>query len=153
MQEETSVRLMKHLVGVRLAQGMTQQLVRAMGVVKLGEKQRLAVIGPRHAAIAVFKWQFGNSATAQFFDKQAINLFTAGVQAVSKPLVIRADAECAQGNKPAIGQGVGVQQQVFGVFVDLLTVIGRARAAVMASVLIAGIGAGVVQIRPPRGGQ
>ena len=96
MQEKTSIRLIKHLVDVCLAQGMAQQFVRAMGVVQFGKKQCLAVVGPRHAAITFFKRQLGDCAGAQFFDKQAIGFFTAGVQAIGKALVIRADAEGAQ---------------------------------------------------------
>ena len=80
-----------------------------MGVVQHGEKQGLTVIGPGHAAVAVFKRQLGDGAAAQLFDKQAVGFFAAGIQAVGQALVIGADAESAQGNKAAIGQRIGVQ--------------------------------------------
>ena len=69
MQEESPVRLMKHFIRPRLAQRMAHQFVRAVSVIQFGKKQRLAVIGPRHAAITVVKRQFGDHAGAQLFDE------------------------------------------------------------------------------------
>ena len=96
MQEKSPVRFMKHLMSPGFTQGMTPQLVRAMGVVQLSEKQGLAVIGPGHAAIAVLKGQFSDGASGQLFDEQAIGFFAAGVQAISQALMVRADTERTQ---------------------------------------------------------
>ena len=141
---------MEDFMGSCFAEGVAKQLVRTMGVVQPGEKQGLAVIRPSHAAIAVFKRQLGDRAAAQLFYKQAVGFFAASVQAVGQALVIGADTERPQRNKATIGQCIGVQQQMFGVLVHLLAVIGRARAAVVAWVFVACRGAGVIQVRTPR---
>ena len=67
--------------------------------------------------------------------------------------MVGADTESAQGNKAAVGEGVRVQQQLLGAFVDLLAAVDRTRAAVVARVLVAGDGARVIQIRTPGGGE
>ena len=110
MQEKTPVRLMKHFMRSGFAQGMAPQFVRTMGLVQFCEKQGLAVVGPGHAAIAVGERQLADCAAAQLLDEQAVGFFAAGIQAVGQTLLIWADAEGAQGNKAAIGEGVRVQQ-------------------------------------------
>ncbi|MNZ89955.1 hypothetical protein D3C78_1088990 [compost metagenome] len=67
--------------------------------------------------------------------------------------MVRADAERTQGKEAAVGQFVGVQQQLFAAFVEGQAVIGRTGAAVVPGILIACGGAGVVQIRSPGRGQ
>ncbi len=67
--------------------------------------------------------------------------------------MVGADAEGPEGEEAAIGQGVGVQQQLLAAFVHRQAVVRRARAAVVAGVFVAGGGAGVVQVRAPGRGQ
>ncbi|MNI81788.1 hypothetical protein D3C73_1384350 [compost metagenome] len=64
--------------------------------------------------------------------------------------MIRADTEGAEGKEPTVGQLVRIQQQLFAAFVQLQAVVVRARAAVMAGILVAGGGACVIQVRAPR---
>ena len=150
MQEKTPVRLMEHLVRGGFSECVAQQFVGTVCVVQRCEKQRLAVIGPRHAAIARLERQLSHGPAGQLFDEQAVGFFATGVEAVSQPLMIRADTERTQGDKPAVGQRVRVQQHMFGFFVYLLAIVSRARAAEMAGVFFPRLGAGVVQIRAPR---
>ena len=153
MQEESSVRLMEHFFGGRAVQPVTEQFVRAMGVVQFAEKQRQAVIGPGHAAVTVLEFQFADATVGQFLHEQRVNLVAAGVDAVGQALVVRADAERPQGKEAAVGQFIRVQQQLFLAFVELQAVIGRARAAVVPGVFVTGGGPRVIQVRTPRGGQ
>ncbi|KPW23250.1 Uncharacterized protein ALO91_05307 [Pseudomonas syringae pv. aceris] len=129
------------------------QLARAMGFVQLAEKQGLAVVGPGHAAVAVFKGQAADLTGAQLLDVKLIYLVATGVQAVGQTLVVRADAERTQREKAAIGHLVGVEQQFLGAFIHRVAVVGRARAAVVPGVFIALCGAGVIKVRAPGGGQ
>ncbi|MCY1413928.1 hypothetical protein D9M71_293660 [compost metagenome] len=132
---------------------MTIQLVWAMGVVQFGEEQGLAVIGPGHAAVAIFERQFAHHAAGEFFHIQAVDLVATGVQAIGQALVVGADIERAQRQEAAGSQFIGVEQQLLLAFVDRGGVVGRAGAAVVARVLIAGGGAGVIQVGPPGRGQ
>ena len=153
MQEETPVRLMEDFFGRGAVQAIAEQFVRAMGVVQFAEEQRQAVVGPGHAAVAVLEFQFADFAVGQFLHEQRVNLIAGGVEAVGQTLMVRADAERAQGEEAAIGQHVRVQQQLFAAFVELQAVIGRARAAVVPGVFVTGRGARVIQVRAPRRGQ
>ena len=153
MQEETAVWLVEHFLRCGAVQAIAIQFVRTVGVVQFAKKQGQAVVGPGHAAVAVVERQFADLVGRQFLHEQGVNLFAAGIEAVGQALVIGADAERAQGEKAAIGQHVRVQQQFFAAGVHLVAVIGRAAAAVVAGVLVTGGGAGVIQIRAPRGGQ
>src|ERR1700712_5727858 len=103
-----------------------------MGLVQFTEKQRLAVIGPGHAAVAVLERQAGDIAAAQLLDVQLVDLLAAGIQAVGQTLVVGADAERTERKEAAVGQRVGIEQQLFSAFVDRLRIVRRTRAAVVA---------------------
>ena len=118
MQEEAPIGLVEHQVCRFIAQPVAVQLMRAMGLVQFAEEQRLAVVGPGHAAVAILERQAGYGAGAQLFDVQLINLFTTGIKAVGKPLMIWANAERAPRKKAAGGQYVRVQQQLLIQIVD-----------------------------------
>ncbi|MNE09058.1 hypothetical protein D3C80_1017240 [compost metagenome] len=149
VQEETSVGLIEDFVHRGAAQVMTVQLVRTMGVIKLGKEQGLAVIGPGHAAVAVVEGQFANSAADEFLHIQAVNLVTAGVEAVGQALVVGADIERTQRQEAPSSQLVGVEQQFFEAFIDSDRVVGRTWAAIVAWILVACGGTGVVQVGAP----
>ncbi|MNT42199.1 hypothetical protein D3C72_1786000 [compost metagenome] len=68
MQEETPVWLFEHGVRGVGAQGVATQAPRAVGVVQLCEEERLAVVGPGQATVAVVERQGGDTATGQVFD-------------------------------------------------------------------------------------
>ncbi|MNF96792.1 hypothetical protein D3C84_795930 [compost metagenome] len=124
-----------------------------MGVVQFAKEQRQAVVGPGHAAVAVLEFQFADTSVGQFLHEQRVNLIATGIDAVGQALMVRADAERSERKEAAVGQFVGVQQQLFAAFVEGQAVIGWTRAAVVPSVLIARRGAGVIQIGSPRRGQ
>lgn len=63
--------------------------------------------------------------------------------------MVRADGEGAEGQVAVTGQGVGVEQQLLGVLIHAQRAVGRARAAVVARVFVAGGGALVVQPGAP----
>ncbi len=149
MQEEAPVGLLEHALGTGAAQRMAAQAPWPMGVVQLGEEQCLAVVGPGHAAVAVFKGQGGDRAAGEVFHVQAVDLVATGIQAVGQQPVVGADTERAQRQEAAVGQCVGVEQQLFLAFIDGVAVVGRAWAAVVARIFVASSGAGVVQVRPP----
>ncbi|MNF80055.1 hypothetical protein D3C84_622880 [compost metagenome] len=153
VQEKPPVRFMEDFFGGRAVEAIAKQFVRAMGLVQFGEEQRQAVVGPGHAAVAVLERQLADLAVGQLLDEQGVGLVADGVQAVRQALVVRADAEGAQREEAAIGQLVGVEQQLLPAFIDLQAIVGRARAAVVPGILVAGDGTGVVQVRPPWGRQ
>ena len=124
-----------------------------MGVVQFGEEQRLAVVGPGQAAVAVVEGQGGDAASGQVLDVQAVDFIAAGIEAVGQQAVVGANVERPQRQEAAIGQGVGVEQQLLLAFIDGVRVVGRARAAVVAWVFVACGGAGVVQVGAPGGRQ
>ncbi len=148
MQEETSVRLMEHLFGSGAVEAIAKQLVRAMGVVEHAEEQSQAVVGPGHAAIAVLEFQLADLFAGQFLDEQRVDLVARSIDAVGQALVIRADAERAEREEAAVGQLVGVEQQLLAALVEGQAVVGRTRAAVMPGVFVTRRGARVIQIRP-----
>jgi len=92
-------------------------------------------------------------AAGQVLDVQPVDLVALAVEAVGELAVVLADAEGTQRKKAAAGQLVGVEQQLFGAFIDGQRTIQGARAAVVPGILVACGGALVVQPRPPRGGQ
>ncbi|MCY1506106.1 hypothetical protein D9M68_403440 [compost metagenome] len=153
VQEEAPVAFLEHQLGARAAEAVAVQPVRAVGVVEGGEEQRLAVVGPGHAAVAVVEGQGGDVAAGQVLDVQPVDLVAAGVQAVGQLAVVRADAEGAERQVAACGQGVGVEQQLLGALVHGQRIVRRARAAVVARVFVAGGGARVVQPGAPGRGQ
>ena len=120
-----------------------------MGAVQLAVEQGLAVIGPSHAAIAVVEWQFADGTAGQLLDEQPVDFLAAGVQAVGQALLVRADAESTQGQKPTGGNLVGVEQQLLGVLIERQAAIGWARAAIVAWILVASGGALVVEVVAP----
>ncbi|MNE46929.1 hypothetical protein D3C80_1412990 [compost metagenome] len=63
--------------------------------------------------------------------------------------MVGADVERAEGEETAVGQDVGVEQQLLLAFIDGVRVVGRAWAAVVTRVFVAGGGAGVVQVGAP----
>ncbi len=153
MHEEAPVRVVINLAAVRIAKAVAVNLVRAVGVVQLAVEQGLAVVGPGHAAVAVVEGQLGDLAAGQVLDVQPVDLVALAVEAVGELAVVLADAEGTQRKKAAAGQLVGVEQQLFGAFIDGQRTIQRARAAVVPRILVACGGALVVQPRPPGGGQ
>ena len=153
MQKEAPVGFLEHQLGAVLAQGVAIQLVRPVGVVQFGEEQGLVVVGPGQAAVAIVEGQGGDGAAGQVLNKQLIDLIAAGVQAVGQQVVVGADSEGAEGDKAAVGQGIGVEQQLLLGWVDAQRTIGRARAAVVTRVFVAGGGALVIQPRAPGRGQ
>ncbi|MNM71988.1 hypothetical protein D3C81_836680 [compost metagenome] len=124
-----------------------------MGVVQFAKEQRQAVVGPGHAAVAVGEGQGDDFARAQFLDVQLVDLVALGVQTVGQAAVVGTDAEGAEVQVAVAGQQVGVEQQLLAGFVDAQRAVGRARAAVVARILLAGRGALIVQPRPPGRGQ
>ncbi|MNO99482.1 hypothetical protein D3C76_912520 [compost metagenome] len=153
VHEEAAVGFMEHFFGRRAVQAIAQQLVRAMGVVQLAEKQGQAVVGPGHAAVAVLELQFTDATVGQFLHEQRIDLVARGIDAVGQALVIGADAERAEGKEAALGQFIRVQQQLLPAFIKDQAVVGRARAAVVTGVFVTGRGARVIQVGSPRRGQ
>ncbi|MNO89556.1 hypothetical protein D3C76_810440 [compost metagenome] len=149
VQEEAPVGLLEHGLRAFVAQGVATQAPRAVGVVQFGEEQRLAVVGPGQAAVAVVEGQGSDAATGQVLHVQGEDFVAAGVQAVGQQAVVGADVERAKGQETAIGQGVGVEQQLLLAFIDRVGVVGRARAAVVTRVLVARGGTGVVQVGAP----
>ena len=132
---------------------MAIKFVRAMGVIQFAKEQRLAVVGPGHAAIAILEGQVGDLAAAQLFDVELVDLFAVGVEAVGQALMVGADAESAHREKTASGQYVGVEQQLLLLFIDVQRVVRRTRAAVVPCVFVALGGARVIQKRAPGRGQ
>ena len=110
VQEEAPVGLLEHGLRAFVAQGVATQAPRAVGVVQFGEEQRLAVVGPGQAAVAVVEGQGSDAATGQVLHVQGEDFVAAGVQAVGQQAVVGADVERAEGQEAAIGQGVGVEQ-------------------------------------------
>ncbi len=153
MQEEATVGLFEDRARTRFAEGMAAQAPGPMGIVQLGEEQRLAVVGPGHAAVTVGEGQGGQVTAAQVLDVQRVDFIAAGVEAVGQSAVVRADAERAQRQEASVGQGIGVEQQLFLAFIDRVGVVRRAWAAVVARVLVACGGAGVVEVGAPGRGQ
>jgi len=96
MQEETAVGLLEHGSRAAATQGVTTQAPRAMGVIQFGEEQRLAVIGPGQAAVAVLEGQGGDAAVAQVLDVQGVDLVAAGIEAVGQQAMVGADVEGPQ---------------------------------------------------------
>ncbi|MNE08066.1 hypothetical protein D3C80_1007110 [compost metagenome] len=153
VQEEAAIGFFMDRVDHAAAQAVAQQFMRTVGVVQFGEEQRLVVVGPGHAAVAVLERQLLDGAVGQLLDVQGVDLVARGVQAVGQALVVGADAECAQRQKATLGQLIRVEQQLFAAFINRVGIIGRARAAVMAGVFVTGRGARVVQVRAPGRGQ
>src|SRR5690606_36299633 len=153
VDEEAAVRLVEHQLRVGIAQAVAVQLVGAMGVVQLGEEQGAAVIGPAQAAVAVLEGQLGDGAVVQILDEQAVDLVAAGIQAVAQQALVGADGEGAQRQVAAVGQYIGVEQQLLAGLIQGQGAVGRAPATVMPRVLVAGGGALVVQPVLPGGGQ
>ncbi|MNO69674.1 hypothetical protein D3C76_605320 [compost metagenome] len=150
VQEEAAVAFLEHLFGALVAEAMAVQLVRPVGVVELAEKQRAVVVGPGHAAVAVVEGQGAYFAAGEVLDVELVDLVAAGVQAVGEQRVVRADAEGTERQVAAVGQRIGIEQQLLGGVIHRQRAIRRARAAVVARVFVAGGGALVVQPRAPR---
>ncbi len=93
MHEITTIRIVIDLAAAFAAEAVTVDLVRAMGVVEFAEEQRLVVVGPDHAAVAVVEGQGGDFAACQVLDEQPVDLVALGVEAVGQLAVILADAE------------------------------------------------------------
>ncbi|MNJ57600.1 hypothetical protein D3C77_531940 [compost metagenome] len=68
VQEETTIGFFVNGLATFAAQAVAQQLVRSMGVVQFGEEQRLAVVGPGHAAVALLERQLLDGTAGQFLD-------------------------------------------------------------------------------------
>ena len=153
VQEEAPVAFLEYQLGAGLAQAVAIELVRAVGVVQFAEEQRTVIVGPGQAAIAVVEGQGLHRAAGEVLDEQAVDLVAAGVQAVGQQALVGADAEGAEGEEAAVGQLVGIEQQLLGAFVDRQAAVRRTWAAVVARVFIAGGGALVVQPRTPGTGQ
>ncbi|MCY1280950.1 hypothetical protein D9M70_297460 [compost metagenome] len=149
VEEEAAVALLEHQLGAGFAQAVAMQAVRAMGVVQFAEEQRGAVVGPGHAAVALLEGQGADFTAGQLLDVELVGLVAAGVQAVGQARMVGADAEGADGEEAAGRQFIGVQQQLLAGFVQGQGTVGRARAAVVARVLVAGGGALVVEPGAP----
>jgi hypothetical protein len=149
VQEEAPVGFFEHGLRIVAALGVAAQAPRPVGVVQFGEEQRLAVVGPGQAAVAVVEGQGGDAASGQVLDVQAVDFIATGIEAVGQQAVVGADVERPQRQEAAIGQGVGVEQQLLLAFIDGVRFVGRARAAVVARVFVACGGAGVVQVGAP----
>ncbi len=149
MHEEAPVRVVINLVAAGFSEAMAVDLVRTVGVVQFAVEQRLAVVGPGHAAVAIVEGQGGHVAAGEVLDEQPVDLVAFAVEAVSQLAVVLTDAERAQGEEAAAGQLVGVEQQLFGVIVNGERAIDRARAAIVPRVFVASRGALVVQPGPP----
>src|SRR5690606_18221217 len=107
-------------------QAIAVQLVGAMGFVQLTEEQRLAVVGPGHAAVAVVKGQLANCTAGEILDEQPIDLVAAGIQAVTQQVVIGADGERAKGQKTTCSQCIGIEQQLFVLNIKRQRIVGGA---------------------------
>ena len=149
MHEEAPVRVVIDLAAARIAKAMAVNLVRAVGVVQFTVEQRLAVVGPGHAAVAIVEGQGGHVAAGEILDEQSVDLVAFAIEAVGELAVVLTDAERAQGEEAAFGQLVGVEQQLFGVLVNGERAIDRAWAAIVPGVFVASRGALVIQPRPP----
>ncbi|MNO92545.1 hypothetical protein D3C76_841230 [compost metagenome] len=149
VQEEAPVGFFENRLATFTPEAMAQQFVRAVGVVQFGEEQRLVIVGPGHAAVAIVERQLFDGAAGQVLDVQGVDFIAAGIEAVSQALVVGADVEGTEGQEAAVGQRVGVQQQLFPAFVDAIGVVSRARAAVMAWIFLTCRGAAVVEVRAP----
>src|SRR3989338_6833932 len=135
-EKEAPIRFVEYQFGCVGAKAVAVEFVRAVGVVQLTEEQRMAVIGPGHAAVAFLERQLDQAVIGQLFDKQLVGFLAAGIQAVGLALMVRADAESAEGDKAAIGQVVGVEQQLFAGLIDRQRAIGGFAAAVMPRVFV-----------------
>src|SRR3546814_9155737 len=62
MHEEAPVWIVINLAAARIAKAIAVNLVRAVGVVQFTVEQRLAVVGPGHAAVAIVEGQGGHVA-------------------------------------------------------------------------------------------
>ena len=153
MHEITPVRVVIDLGALAVAQPVTVDLVGAVGVVEFAEEQGLIIVGPGHAAVAIFEGERGHLACLQVLDEQLIDLVALCVEAVSQLAVVLADTERAQRQEASRCQLVGVEQELLASFIHGERAIRRARAAVVARIFIASRGALVIEPGSPGGGQ